>query len=126
MIDGGPPILPTVLTLPRARTDWSSVRAGASHCTWTLVTLERREEIDMDDAELVRRINELADEEHRLERSHAAQPLPDDDHARLREIEIALDQCWDLLRQRRARRAIGEDPDEAAVRPADVVENYQQ
>ena len=80
----------------------------------------------MDDAELVRRINELADEEHRLERSHAAQPLPDDDHARLREIEIALDQCWDLLRQRRARRAIGEDPDEAAVRPADIVENYQQ
>ena len=80
----------------------------------------------MDDTELVRRINQLADEEHRLERSHAAQPLPDDDHARLREIEIALDQCWDLLRQRRARRAIGEDPDEAAVRPADVVENYQQ
>lgn len=80
----------------------------------------------MDDAELVRRINELADEEHRLERSHAAQPLGDDDHARLREIEVALDQCWDLLRQRRARREFGEDPDEAAVRPADVVENYQQ
>ncbi len=80
----------------------------------------------MDDAELVRRINELADEEHRLERSHAAQPLPDDDHARLREIEIALDQCWDLLRQRRARREFGEDPDAAAVRPPDVVENYQQ
>jgi hypothetical protein len=80
----------------------------------------------MDDAEVVRRINELADEEHRLARSHAAEALSDDDHARLREIEVALDQCWDLLRQRRARRAIGQDPDDAVVRPADVVENYQQ
>jgi hypothetical protein len=80
----------------------------------------------MDDAELVRRINELADEEHRLERSHAARELSDEDHERLRGIEIALDQCWDLLRQRRARRSIGQDPDQATVRPADVVENYQQ
>ena len=80
----------------------------------------------MNDAELFSRINELADEEHRLERSHATEALSDDDHSRLREIEVALDQCWDLLRQRRARRASGLDPDEAAVRPADVVENYQQ
>jgi hypothetical protein len=80
----------------------------------------------MDDAELVRRINELADEEHRLERSHAAQALSDDDRERLRGIEVALDQCWDLLRQRRARRSTGLDPDEATVRPADIVENYQQ
>jgi hypothetical protein len=80
----------------------------------------------MEDAELVRRINELADEEHRLERSHAARALSDEDHERLRGIEIALDQCWDLLRQRRARRSTGQDPDQAAVRPADVVENYQQ
>ena len=80
----------------------------------------------MDDAELVRRINELADEEHRLERSHAARALSDEDHERLQGIEIALDQCWDLLRQRRARRSTGQDPDQAAVRPADVVENYQQ
>ncbi len=80
----------------------------------------------MNDAEIVSRINELADEEHRLERSHAAKPLPDDDHERLREIEVALDQCWDLLRQRRARRDTGLDPDDAVVRPADVVENYQQ
>jgi hypothetical protein len=39
---------------------------------------------------------------------------------------VQLDQCWDLLRQRRARRAAGQDPDAAAVRPADVVEHYQQ
>jgi uncharacterized protein DUF2630 len=80
----------------------------------------------MDDAELASRINELADEEHRLERSHANRTLSDDDHERLRSIEVALDQCWDLLRQRRARRAIGQDPDDAVARPADVVENYQQ
>jgi hypothetical protein len=80
----------------------------------------------MDDAELVSRINELADEEHRLERSHANRALSDDDHERLRAIEVALDQCWDLLRQRRARRATGQDPDDAVARPADVVENYQQ
>ena len=80
----------------------------------------------MEDAELVRRINELADEEHRLERSHAAQALSDDERERLRGIEVALDQCWDLLRQRRARRSTGLDPDDATVRPADIVENYQQ
>ena len=45
---------------------------------------------------------------------------------RLGEIEVMLDQCWDLLRQRRAKREFGGDPDEAHVRPANVVENYQQ
>jgi hypothetical protein len=44
----------------------------------------------------------------------------------LREIEITLDQCWDLLRQRRARRAAGQDPDDVAVRPEEVVEHYRQ
>jgi hypothetical protein len=44
----------------------------------------------------------------------------------LRDLEVALDQCWDLLRQRRARRETGRDPDEAQVRPPDVVERYQQ
>ena len=80
----------------------------------------------MDDAELIRRIGALVDEEHALERS-AAETGPDDDSAaRLREVEVALDQCWDLLRQRRARRGTGEDPDEAQVRPSQVVEGYQQ
>jgi hypothetical protein len=80
----------------------------------------------MDDSEIVRRINELADEEHRLERSHASDGLGDEDQARLHGIEVALDQCWDLLRQRRARRSSGQDPDDAAVRPEGVVEGYQQ
>ena len=80
----------------------------------------------MDDSELVRRIGELADEEHRLERSMTADASSDADRQRLSELEVALDQCWDLLRQRRARRAAGADPDSAAVRPAGTVEGYEQ
>ncbi|HEV7761376.1 MAG TPA: DUF2630 family protein [Acidimicrobiales bacterium] len=82
----------------------------------------------MDDAEVIRRINDLAQEEHRLEQAAGSGPggLSDDDHARLREVEVALDQCWDLLRQRRARRSSGQDPDEAQVRPEGTVEGYQQ
>ncbi len=80
----------------------------------------------MDDAELARRISELADEEHELELSHAGEGLSEGELARLRQVEVALDQCWDLLRQRRARRAAGQDPDQAVVRSEDVVERYQQ
>jgi hypothetical protein len=81
----------------------------------------------VDDAEVIRRINELADEEHRLERASGGPGgLDEADHSRLQEIEVALDQCWDLLRQRRARRSAGADPDDAAVRPEGTVEHYQQ
>jgi Protein of unknown function (DUF2630) len=80
----------------------------------------------MDDAEIVGHINELADEEHRLERSHASGGLSGEEQARLREVEVALDQCWDLLRQRRARRSAGQDPDDASVRSGNTVENYKQ
>jgi hypothetical protein len=80
----------------------------------------------VDDAEVVGRIGKLADEEHHLERAHEGKSLSGDELARLKEIELALDQCWDLLRQRRARRAAGEDPDTADVRPEAVVERYQQ
>jgi hypothetical protein len=52
--------------------------------------------------------------------------LSPEESERLRTIEVSLDQCWDLLRQRRARRNAGQDPDEAAARSAPVVENYQQ
>ena len=44
----------------------------------------------------------------------------------LNDIQVELDQCWDLLRQRRAFREFGEDPEQARVRPADVVENYER
>lgn len=80
----------------------------------------------MEDSEIVARITELSGEEHRLEREHSQNGLSEEDLARLRSLEIQLDQCWDLLRQRRARRVAGQDPDEAAVRPPGVVEGYQQ
>ena len=80
----------------------------------------------MDDAEIVRQINDLADEEHRLEQSKVGEGLTDAEQDRVRSIEIALDQSWDLLRRRRARREAGQDPDDVTVRPAEVVEHYQQ
>ena len=80
----------------------------------------------MDDAEILTRITDLVDEEHRLEASHVGEGLSDDEQSRLREVEVALDQCWDLLRQRRARRDAGLDPDQAEVRPEGTVEGYRQ
>jgi hypothetical protein len=80
----------------------------------------------MDDPEVIRHIGALVDEEHELERRQAASGPDEAAEDRLREIEVALDQCWDLLRQRRARRDMGENPDDAAVRPPEVVERYQQ
>ena len=55
-----------------------------------------------------------------------ARVSPNEELSRLRAIEVSLDQCWDLLRQRRARRSTGQDPDDAQVRPEGVVEGYQQ
>ena len=78
----------------------------------------------MDDLDILHRINALVDEEHELERSGGT--VAEEEQERLARIEVALDQCWDLLRQRRARRGAGQDPDEAAVRPESIVERYQQ
>lgn len=80
----------------------------------------------MDDLDIVYRIGELAAKEHTLERSHAGQALSGAEVERLRAVELTLDQSWDLLRQRRARRYAGEDAKDAAVRPDGVVESYQQ
>jgi Protein of unknown function (DUF2630) len=81
----------------------------------------------VDDADVIGRIDELVAEEHRLEsQAEAGKGLSDAETKRLRDIEIGLDQCWDLLRQRRARRSVGEDPDSASVRPAGEVEGYLQ
>lgn len=80
----------------------------------------------MDDAELLTRIQALVDEEHHLERDKVGTPPDERTQARLAELEVALDQCWDLLRQRRARRHAGEDPDAARPRPEGTVEGYQQ
>ena len=80
----------------------------------------------MNDAEIVDHIDKLVAEEHQLEREHGEQGLSEEQRQRLQQIEVQLDQCWDLLRQRRARRHAGKDPDDAAVRPASIVERYQQ
>ena len=80
----------------------------------------------MDDADIVLRISELAEQEHALERAHQGDGLSAEELERLRLMEVALDQCWDLLRQRRARRRAGQDPDAAGVRPEGVVEDYEQ
>lgn len=81
----------------------------------------------MDDKEIMGHIDELIKTEHELRQKVAAGELSsDDERARLRSAEEALDQCWDLLRQRRARRDAGEDPGGAAVRPATEVEGYLQ
>jgi hypothetical protein len=79
-----------------------------------------------DDDDLIARIHALVDEEHALERDLKGRAARDDDKARLRDLEVSLDQCWDLLRQRRARREFGRDPSDADVRPGDVVEGYRQ
>jgi hypothetical protein len=78
----------------------------------------------MDDQDLIARISKLVEEEHKLERQGGELETPD--HERLRALEVQLDQCWDLLRQRRARRHAGENPDEAAPRDPQTVETYQQ
>ncbi|MEV8440948.1 DUF2630 family protein [Actinosynnema sp. NPDC051121] len=80
----------------------------------------------MTDEELVARITQLVDEEHRLEGSRVGEGLSEDDARRLRDLEVALDQTWDLLRQRRARRAAGMDPDAAEPRDPGTVEGYRQ
>ncbi len=80
----------------------------------------------MDDKEIVARISRLVDEEHHLEQAHVGKGLSVPEAERLRSVEVQLDQCWDLLRQRRARRDAGQDPDAAEVRDATTVERYQQ
>jgi len=76
-----------------------------------------------DDKSVLSHIDHLVKEEERL---YGQNELRDEDRRRLAEFKIELDQCWDLLRQRRALREFGEDADRAKVRPAKIVENYEQ
>ena len=77
----------------------------------------------MEEKDIFSRISALVDEEHKLRESSAHS---DEQRARMNELEAHLDQCWDLLRQRRAKRQYGEDPDEAEPRPEPQVEGYLQ
>ena len=80
----------------------------------------------MDDTDVLARIGKLVDEEHKLTHDLEGRSATAADKARLQELEVALDQCWDLLRQRRARREFGDDPSTVEVRSGDVVEKYRQ
>jgi hypothetical protein len=78
----------------------------------------------MDDQTVFHRINELASEEHEIWNKESRGDATDADRERLRRIQVTLDQCWDLLHQRQARRAAGLNPDEAQVRDEKTVEGY--
>lgn len=80
----------------------------------------------MRDEEIIDRIDVLIAEEHRLRSQAVGQGLDQDEQQRLAELEARLDQCWDLLRQRRAKAEFGEDPNDAQARPISQVESYRQ
>jgi hypothetical protein len=84
----------------------------------------------MSDESIAARIETLVTEEHELRNREQSDSADADrlgeDQERLRAVEIELDRCWDLLRQRRALRDAGADPDDAHVRDADTVERYWQ
>jgi hypothetical protein len=80
----------------------------------------------MDDNQIHGRIEKLVAEEHQLWGRESTGQGSDDDRQRLEALKVSLDQCWDLLRQRRGLREEGGDPTGATVRSADVVEHYQQ
>jgi hypothetical protein len=77
------------------------------------------------DADILARVNELVAEEKELRAKLQHREIDEtEEHRRLRDLEVQLDQCWDLLRQRRALREAGQDPDQASVRPEGEVEGY--
>ena len=80
----------------------------------------------MKDASILERIAALVEREHRLRADPADGSAAEDPHHELQAIEVELDLCWDLMRQRRAKREFGADPDQASPRSASTVEGYWQ
>ena len=78
----------------------------------------------MDDQDVIDRINQLAHEEHELFEKESQKGVSTEEKERLKWLEVRLDQCWDLLHQRRALRAAGRDPNEAQARDEQTVEGY--
>jgi Protein of unknown function (DUF2630) len=76
----------------------------------------------MNDESIAKRIGKLIDKEHRL---YEKGEIHETERAKLEAIKIELDQCWDLLRQRRAKRDFGDDPDDAEARSPEIVESYK-
>jgi hypothetical protein len=90
----------------------------------TLFRSRRRGQgVGMDETDILSRIHSLVDEEHKL---REGTEHTEDQRARMNKIEADLDQCWDLLRQRRAKRQYDENPDDAEARPESTVESYLQ
>ena len=80
----------------------------------------------MEDPQIHGSIDRMVAEEHELWEREAAGEATDSDRQRLESLRVSLDQCWDLLRQRRARREAGQSPESSELRPPEVVERYQQ
>jgi hypothetical protein len=81
----------------------------------------------VNEQQILDQVRSLVDQEHELRtRVQEGALAPEEEQEQLRQLELALDQCWDLLRQRRARQEAGQDPDQAVVRPVDEVEDYRQ
>jgi len=80
----------------------------------------------MDDDQIHGRIEQLVAEEHELWHRESSGQATDEERQRIESLKVSLDQCWDLLRQRRGLREEGGNPDDAEVRSEDVVEHYQQ
>ena len=80
----------------------------------------------MDDPRIHGTIEQLVEEEHELWQREADGTASDGDRERLNAVRVSLDQCWDMLRQRRALREAGRDPDDAQARSPEVVEGYEQ
>ena len=80
----------------------------------------------MDDPQIHGAIDRMVAEEHELWEREGAGEATDADRQRLEALRVSLDQCWDLLRQRRARRKAGQNPEGAELRAAEVVERYEQ
>lgn len=80
----------------------------------------------MDDPQIHGTIEQLVAEEHELWERESNGTATENDRGRLQELRVSLDQCWDLLRQRRALRDAGRDPDTAEARGPEVVERYEQ
>jgi hypothetical protein len=79
----------------------------------------------MNDSDVMRSISKLVEEEHHLLTAAEQGGLDDEQRQRLHDAQTQLDQCWDLLRQRRAKREFGMNPDDAKVRDANTVEHYK-
>lgn len=80
----------------------------------------------MEDPQIHGAIDRMVAEEHELWERESAGVATDADRQRLAALHVSLDQCWDLLRQRRARREAGQSPEGAELRPPEVVERYEQ